>query len=198
MNDGYSSPAGSQDELPRPQLQQPLAPKEKHSRAVTSLSILFLLMLLAAGVVTYLWFNNKQEIDRKQADLSISQDLVNQLRTQLSKARSQATVATNSSSGLPDFGAFDREYQKIVQASVPTDRTATKKEIESALKSYYKLTDLPAGWDLVTVYQVVKPQTPPSGELMALVYWPASGTKPAGFVSMIKPVGGTWKYNQML
>lgn len=63
--------------------------KEKHSRAFSFVSMLFLLALLAAGVMTYLWYNQKTQVDSLNADLRSLKSTETSLRSQIDKLKKQ-------------------------------------------------------------------------------------------------------------
>lgn len=49
---------------------QPVVHKEKHSKAFSFVSVLFLLTLLGAGIMTYLWYNQSADVDSLNQELS--------------------------------------------------------------------------------------------------------------------------------
>lgn len=63
--------------------------KERHSRAFSFVSMLFLLALLAAGVMTYLWYNQKTQSDSLGSDISNARATESTLRAQIDKLKKQ-------------------------------------------------------------------------------------------------------------
>lgn len=71
---------------------QPLVTKEKHSKAFSFVSVLFILMILAVGVMTYLWYNQKADYDSLQNEITASEATITGLRTQLGKLNKENTT----------------------------------------------------------------------------------------------------------
>lgn len=73
-----AQPAVTQSQNKQP-VSEPVLTKEKHSRAFSFVSILFLLTLLGAGVMTYLWYNQTAEVDslsREVAQLKSEKEII--------------------------------------------------------------------------------------------------------------------------
>lgn len=179
-------------ESPQP---APVAVKQKtKSRpAVVVLSVLLILLLAGAGAVSYAWVQEKQKATDAQKQLQAAQlDIKNLHAMSIGSAK-----ADQEAQDIPNFGAFTKQYDNFLENSVAVDKVKEKAGIEAALKTYYKMSTLPDGWAVLSIYQVVKPETPPTGDYYALVYWP-EGQKPANFVPLYKQKGGEWKYYEQL
>jgi hypothetical protein len=92
-------------ELPHPvdtttQTTAPVVKKEKHSRAFSFVSMLFLLAILGVGVMAYLWYDQKSTVDSMQAEVDAAEATVTNLRTQLGKANSSDPNGSISSGPL--------------------------------------------------------------------------------------------------
>ena len=203
MNDDFKSsqtvePIANESSLQATsQEKKQIAEKKKYSKVFSFLSIILLLATSGVGVITYFWYQAQQENVAYKKEISA-------LQTTLGVA-DQTNIATekakNVVNGVASFSSLITSYHNILEASVDSsqaDFDSTSKQIEASLKDYNKASSLPQGWAVLAVYQVVKPNTQPSGVLNALVYWPASNTKPADFIPMIKEVGGKWQYDTKL
>jgi uncharacterized protein HemX len=184
-------------EAPAPAPQPMVVKKGRSLGQKFMTSFLLILLMAATGYAVYSYLS-EQKLQQKVTDAENNSKLLQEALRAANKPNATNAAEHAETDKIASFSSFLKEYGDIRSASVQVDQTATKKDIESALKSYYKLNSLPSSWDVLAVYQVVKPQTPPTGELHALVYWPATDTKPAGFIDMIKPVGAAWKYNEQL
>ncbi|MEO5691278.1 MAG: hypothetical protein ABIQ64_03780 [Candidatus Saccharimonadales bacterium] len=72
---------------------QPVVRKEKHSKAFSFVSVLFLLTLLGAGVMTYLWYNQSADVESLNNEIS-------QLKSEQALLKKQGTPETT---GGKDF-----------------------------------------------------------------------------------------------
>ena len=79
---------------------EPLVKKEKHSKAFSFVSVLFLLMLLVAGVMTYLWYDQKTRVEGLESEIDGAEQTVTSLRSELTKA-SGANPDTSVASPAP-------------------------------------------------------------------------------------------------
>lgn len=175
--------------------------RSRHSKRVGKvLSVFVLLALLAAGTGYVL--PQRQELAKARQDASLAQSKIADLEKQLGEA-GEVVDGEESANQAPHFGQFMAEYGKFISAENRIDAevatvAAYTAEIEAALKDYYDLPSLPDEMAILSIYQVAKPDTLPSGELKALVYWPESNSKAASFIPVHKPVGGAWQYEEML
>ncbi len=64
-------------------------PKEKHSRAFSFVSMLFLVMLLVAGIMSYLWYGQSQQASGYQNDISSLRKETESLRTTIAALKKQ-------------------------------------------------------------------------------------------------------------
>jgi len=176
--------------------QQTTVKEKTRSRpAVVILSSLLMIATVGVGFLAYAWLAERQAAIDKGNELSLTKEaLVAANQDNITEGQSQQEAQK-----LPNFGTFISAYNAMLSASpnVSIDRVKEDQAIMQALKDYYKTQTLPQGVAVLSIYQVVKPETPPSGDYYALVYWP-QGEKPASFIPLIKPKGGTWKYEEML
>jgi hypothetical protein len=70
----------------QPPVNQPVVKKEKHSRAFSFVSILFLLTLLGAGFLAYLWYDQAAEVE------SLNQEIT-QLKSEQEALKKQLAMA---------------------------------------------------------------------------------------------------------
>ncbi len=62
---------------------QPVVQKAKHSKALSFVSVLFLLMLLVAGVMTYMWYDQKSQAESLTEDISASETVIENLKSRM-------------------------------------------------------------------------------------------------------------------
>lgn len=84
-NDTSSKPATVQPA--QSSANQPVVKKEKHSRAFSFVSILFLLTLLGAGVMTYMWYNQSADIESLNREITQAKAEQETLKNQVSELR---------------------------------------------------------------------------------------------------------------
>lgn len=154
---------------------------------------LVVLVLAGLGALAYWQWaeadNTKKELSRAQAQLTAAQEAAKK-----DAAKDEETADTPPASSGEDFTAFVAEYNKMAAASV-TLAAADEAAIEAAIKSYYKLSSLPEGWQIVTAYKDAEADS--TGKpVNALIYWPASTEKPAGFFEITQAKDGKWAYNE--
>lgn len=70
----------------------PVVHKEKHSRAFSFVSVLFLLMLLVAGVMTYLWYNQAADVDSLKQELGQAKTDQDALKKQVADLKKDGTT----------------------------------------------------------------------------------------------------------
>ena len=153
-----------------------------------------LVVLALAGLGAFAYWqwaeadNSKKELSRTQAQLTAAQEAA-----QKDAASDEGPADVPATSG-EDFMTFVAEYNKMVAASVALT-AADETAIEAAIKSYYKLSTLPDGWQIVTAYKDAEADS--TGKpVNALIYWPASAEKPAGFFEVTQAKDGKWAYNE--
>lgn len=76
-NDASTQPVMAQS--PQATMNQPIVKKEKHSKAFSFVSILFLLTLLGAGFLAYLWYNQTADVESLNRELTqakVDQDVL--------------------------------------------------------------------------------------------------------------------------
>ncbi|MGB3024085.1 MAG: hypothetical protein WBB39_04770 [Candidatus Saccharimonadales bacterium] len=64
-------------------------PRERHSRAFSFVSVLFLLTLLGAGVMAYLWYNQKADVDQLNNEVATAKSAQTSLQSQIDKLKKQ-------------------------------------------------------------------------------------------------------------
>jgi uncharacterized protein HemX len=189
----FVTPTGEPTTLETPQQMAPLTmPKKKGGAGKWLLGGLVVLLLAGLGAFAYWQWaeaeNAKQELTSTKTALQAAQDAA---KKQDAKTESDASIAAKGE----DFKTFIAEYDKMAAASVSlTD--ADKKAIETAVKDHYKLATLPTGWQIVIAYKDAKADATTGKPVNALVYWPASSEKPAGFFEVTQAADGKWAYNE--
>ena len=121
----------------------PVVKKEKHSRAFSFVSVLFLLAILGVGVMAYLWYDQKAAVESMQAEVDAAETTVSNLRTQLGKANDSDPNGSVSSGPLQlsDDDEIKREVVAYNHAYVAAEKTqytvnVTKKEGAFAWASF--------------------------------------------------------------
>jgi hypothetical protein len=179
---------------PEPVLWQPVI-GGKRSRLKKILSTFFVLALLAAaGGFGYLWYTAQEELTTLKANNKVqAEGLVD------TGSRGEATDGTSISDDPATAQTVALEYDKLIklQAENPVDEAVNNTEILSALAAHYKMRAVPDDTTVLLVYQTIKPDTPPSGDLYALVYYPAADSKPSKMIEMVKAKDGKWSYNNL-
>lgn len=82
-------PAKQPEPVRSQSVSQAPVPKERHSRAFSFVSMMFLLTLLAAGVMTYLWYNQKTQNESLQGGVTSARSTESSLRAQIEKLKKQ-------------------------------------------------------------------------------------------------------------
>lgn len=137
------------------------------------------------------------ELENTKTQLAEAQTTTNRYKL---AAENLAASATPGSEPAPvTFQSFITQYAELTSGSgsatseAGRDYTLTaadKTAIETAVKSYYKISELPEGWAALGA------RKDPAGAVHALVYWPESVSKQAGFMVITKSTSGFWKYNE--
>ena len=81
-------------ELPHPvqtTTPTPVVPQEKHSKAFSFVSVLFLIMILAVGVMTYLWYNQMADVDSLNSELTQAKSEQDVLKQQIADLKKDTT-----------------------------------------------------------------------------------------------------------
>ncbi len=97
--------------LPSTSAQQPVVRKERHSKSFSFVSVLFLLMLLVAGVMTYLWYNQTADIDTLNREIA-------QLQSEHGTLKKQDTTAPTGGSDLKTESMLGSLTESYHQANV--------------------------------------------------------------------------------
>lgn len=121
----------------------PVVKKEKHSKAFSFVSVLFLLAILGVGVMAYLWYDQKAAVESMQAEVDAAETTVSNLRTQLGKVNNSDPNGSVSSGPqqLSDDDEIKREVIAYNHAYVAAEKTqytvnVTKKEGAFAWASF--------------------------------------------------------------
>lgn len=116
----------------------PAQPVKKHSKALSFVSILFLLMLLAAGVMTYLWYDQKSQVDSLRADVEAAEKTAADLRENATKVDNPDEPVAVEMTDDDQIKEATITYQHTFKATEKTQYavTITKKEAEFARVSF--------------------------------------------------------------
>lgn len=187
----FVSADGAPASLEEPVEQPAVAPvaKKKSGAGKWLLAGLGVLLVAGLGALAFWQWSEAQSANQELASVQ------SQLQaSQKAAAPVQEKTDTGAEQpGKEDFGAFAREYDKFVSNEAPlTD--ADKKAIETTIKDYYKLKELPAGWQILIAYKDAKADETTGKPVDALVYWPASEQKPSGVFEVSWVADGKWAY----
>lgn len=133
--------------------------------------------------------NARNELQSVKTGLEAARSDAAKLRENASKTTAKEPVTSE------DFLAFNEEYNKMVESGVELsdeDRAA----IEKAVKDYYKISSLPEKWQIVLGYKDAKADKETGKPVNALVLWPETEQKPAGFFEVSQDKNGKWAYNE--
>lgn len=110
------SPDTKESTQPRPvDARSPQPPVKKHSRAFSFVSILFLLTILGAGVMTYLWYNQRLDSDSLNNELSQAKAEISTLQKQVTPSGGKDFVEETKLGGLAEShhkAIITENYQK--------------------------------------------------------------------------------------
>ena len=158
MNDDFKRPLGTtvrKQEDQWPPVAQPEAvqsptlkpverenSKKSHKSSIIAYSLL-ILALVAAGVLGYLWYDQRGRVASAESERASAQTELASLKAEQAKQNLTVPVETTA----PDAAALNKEYSNIMNAPTPAnlDLVSTKKEILSFLLDYYKVDSLPSG-----------------------------------------------------
>lgn len=154
------------EELPHPvqPTPAPVVRKEKHSRAFSFVSVLFLLAILGVGVMAYLWYDQKSTVESMQAEVDAAETTVTNLRSQLGKAND--TAGSDGSVSSQPTPASDDE---MIKAAATVYRHALKSTADAKF-----------------VFSSIKTNSPFAKASMAV-----EGEN-GGFACWLKKADGTW------
>ena len=186
----YVKPDGETTDNPKPSRQ---AIKEDSAKGKWVLGGLATILVLALGAGSAWLYTDAQK----------ARNELNSTKTGLEAARADAAKLRDQVAKKPiaqpvtgeDFDSFNKEYNKMLEASVElTD--ADKAAIAQSIKDYYKITTLPEKWQIILGYKDAKADKQTGKPANALVLWPASDQKPAGFFEVTQDKNGKWAYNE--
>ncbi|MGB3024084.1 MAG: hypothetical protein WBB39_04765 [Candidatus Saccharimonadales bacterium] len=169
-----------------PELAPPSPVKKSMSLKAIMGIIASSIIVLGLVVGLILVLRNQQVLTQ---ELSKTKETLKTRSSELDALKKQESINRTS------FERFAQGYTDMLGSTISGDTSVEKTAIEAAIKAHYKLSVLPEGWRVLTIFELARPLTSPTGELRALIYWPASDTKPAGFFEMLRPVKGSWQYN---
>ena len=146
---------------------------------------LLVVSFIFIGVLFYSWQNTKDQLATAQQEASV----IKKERDEMAK-----NIYIEQTNPKPSYSKFDLAYSNILMATEtsPVNEEVNDTEILQAVASYYKMDELPAETAVLAVYNDEKDTT------RALVYYPATDEKPAGFIDMYKTTTNEWKYQEYL
>lgn len=164
-------------------------PKKKVSKKTIILIVAGIVLLLGSlAAAGYFAFQNSIATSHV-AQLNADKDSLNKQIAQLKSDAATATTDTEAQQDAPkNANDMTRVFSRIQQDPVEltSEDEATILEV---VKKHYKVDVLPQGTAILLGYEMVKPDSAPSGEKRALIYWPATGSTPAQFADVIKNAG---------
>lgn len=141
---------------------QPVVKKEKHSRAFSFVSVLFLLALLGAGVLAYMWYNQMAE--------------VTSLNTELTQAKSDQDILKKQVADLKKDGS-----------AVPVTETVAKSD-DDMIKEAVAVYNHAYQGNEKTKYNVTVTKKDTSFAHTSV----NSSSEGSGFACWLKKVDGAW------
>lgn len=170
-----------------PQSHKPTVVHIKKRRPLLHLFLMVLLVGATTGV-GYMWYQTDKQLQIERAKAATIQSQDN------TDAAFDNPENVDTGALPPNFASFLDEYNNFIQSTItnPVEEEVDEAEILSAVAKYYEIEEVTEGTAVLVVYQVVKPDTDPTGDISALVYIPSSEEKPAGFVDVLKKSGGEW------
>lgn len=186
----YVKPDGETTSTP---VRTPTVIKDESSKGKWVFGGLATILILGLGAASAWLYTDAQsirnELQNTKTGLTAARDDAAKLRGQVTQNSSPVPVKSE------DFATFIAEYDKMLEAGVELSET-DKKDIEEGVKKYYKLSELPEKWQIVLGYKDAKVDKETGKPVNALVFWPASEEKPAGFFEMTQDKEGKWQYNE--
>ena len=152
--------------------------------------VLLVLAIAAAGFFAFQANANNSKLTQLEADKTkLTQDVAT-LKTDQGATAGYNEALQNAPKNANNLTqVLDEIYKHSV------DLTSNDKVIIMAMaKKYYRVDTVPDGASVVLGYEMVKPDTEPSGEVRALVYWPGKAGERPQFLDVIRPAGETtWR-----
>lgn len=124
-NDTVSTPRQMTATVDTP-AQTVAVPKEKHSRAFSFVSVLFLLALLTAGVMAYMWYGQKADNIQLNNDISSAKSAQAALQTQVDKLKKQNANLGNAVVDQVANGDTTKSDDDLIKAAVTAREHARK------------------------------------------------------------------------
>ena len=135
-NDTSTQPVVTQPVQPTV-VNQPVVKKEKHSKAFSFVSILFLLTLLGAGFLAYLWYNQTAEVDSLNQEITQLKSEQEVLKKQLATSNEVTTdsdVATEPATDEAQITemATARYYAEVLSKNPDPNLKITISKLEQS------------------------------------------------------------------
>ncbi len=152
--------------------------------------VLLVLAITAAGFFAFQANANNSKLTQLEADKTKLTQAVAQLKVDQANNAGYNEALQNAPKNANNLTqVLDDIYKHPVDLTTGDKATA----MELARK-YYKAETLPDGARVILGYEMVKPETPPTGEKRALVYWPGKAGERPQFLDVIRPAGETtWR-----
>lgn len=170
------------------------APKKTVSKKMIILLIVTigLLILAAAAAVYYAFQTNVTDSRARQLEADktkLTQDVAKLKVDQAANAGYNEALLNAPKNANSLTQVLDDIYKH------PVDLTSgDKATIMAVAKKHYKVETAPEGATVVLGYEMVKPDTPSSGEARALVYWPGKEGERPQFLDVIRAAGqNVWR-----
>ncbi len=117
--------------------------KEKHSRAFSFVSVLFLLTLLGAGVMAYLWYNQKADVDQLNNEVASAKSGQVTLQAQIDKLKKQNANLGNAVVDTVANGTTVKSDDDVIKATVTARAHARKDGADDKITITYVKKELP-------------------------------------------------------
>ncbi len=175
------------------------SPKKRMGRRSVILIIIAIVFLLGSTIAAAFFAFQASVANSKVTQLNADKA---KLSSDIAKLKSERAADVAGNQALDEAPknannitqALDDIYQQTVELT-----SNDKSTIIEVAKKYLKVDTVPEGATVIVGYEMVKPETKPSGEIRALVYWPgAEGERPQ-FFDIVKDAGkDIWRYDEYL
>ena len=174
-------------------------PKKRLGKRSIILIVIVAIFLLGSIVASVYFAFQTAATQSKVTQLEADKAKLNSDITKLKADRVADVVGNQAVEDAPkNANNLSQVLESIYQHTVDltSDDESTIMEVA---KQHYKVDMVPEGATVIVGYEMVKPDTKPSGQVRALVYWPgAEGERPE-FFDVIKDAGkDTWRYDEYL
>lgn len=185
----YVKPDGETTTAP---VRTPNVIKEESGKGKWVFGGLATILILGLGAASAWLYTDAQDIRNELQSTKVGLDAA---RSDAAKLRDTTAKPVADPVTEADFAAFTKEYGKMVEAGTELSGE-DKAAIEKAIKDYYKLSSLPEKWQVILGYKDAKADTQTGKPVNALVLWPETNQKPAGFFEVSQDKSGKWAYNE--